>query len=67
MHANKIEEIRVKVGFDFAFAVDREGCSGGVAVLWRKEVKCNVMNYSRNFFNLEVDDPSKGVWRLTGF
>jgi len=36
VHANKIEEIRVRLGFDGAFAVERIGRSGGLAFLWRK-------------------------------
>jgi exonuclease III len=35
MHANKIEEVRVRLGFDGAFAVDKIGRSGGLACLWK--------------------------------
>lgn len=33
VHMNKIEELKNKMAFDHCFAVDREGRSGGVAVL----------------------------------
>lgn len=67
-HANKVEELRLRLGFDCCFAVDREGRSGGVAVLWQqKSSNCTILNYSMNFINMEVVDNSKGVWRITGF
>lgn len=66
-HSNKIEEIRVKLGFDFSFAVDREGRSGGIAIIWKQSFKCRIINYSMNFINVEVSDNDRGLWRLTGF
>lgn len=33
--SNKIEELRVKFGFDYSFSVDKIGRSGGLAVLWK--------------------------------
>jgi len=33
VHANRIEEIRVRLGFDASFAVDRTGRSGSLALL----------------------------------
>lgn len=35
--------------------------------MWSKEVSCTIINYSKNFINIEVMDPMKGVWRLTLF
>lgn len=54
VHANIIEEIRVRLGFDAAFAVDRIGRSGGLALLWKHPFECNILNYSSNFINVEV-------------
>jgi hypothetical protein len=42
-----------------------EGRSGGLAILWNDKVKCKIVNYCRNFINVEVDEAEKGVWRLT--
>ena len=39
VNSNKIESLRVKLGFNNAMAVDKEGRGGGMAVfgmLWRK-------------------------------
>jgi hypothetical protein len=39
--------------------------SGGLAVLWKNDSKCRVLNYSRNFINLIVEDEAVGEWKLT--
>ncbi|GAU45339.1 hypothetical protein TSUD_84560 [Trifolium subterraneum] len=41
------------------------GRSGGLAILWNDKSRCKIINYCRNFINMEVDDMEKGVWRLT--
>jgi len=67
VHANKIEEIRIRLGFDAAFAVDSIGISGGLAILWKHPFGCNLINYSHNFINMEVTHPHHPRWRFTGF
>ncbi|XP_075479293.1 uncharacterized protein LOC142520177 [Primulina tabacum] len=67
VHAVKIEEIRVKVRFAGAFSVDRFGRSGGLAVLWKQTVDCNITGFSRNHIHIEVDSDNISRWRLTGF
>jgi hypothetical protein len=67
VHANKIEEIRSRLGFDGAFVVDRIGRSGGLACLWKLPFECNLINYSTNFINMEVTNQLHQQWRFTGF
>ncbi|XP_058782838.1 uncharacterized protein LOC131657458 [Vicia villosa] len=61
----KLESVRVTLKFDSCLTVDVVGRSGGLAVLWKYTVTCNVVNYSRNFINLVVQDEVKEDWRLT--
>ncbi|GAU34086.1 hypothetical protein TSUD_255820 [Trifolium subterraneum] len=63
--AQKMENIRVMLKYDSCLAVDVDGRSGGLAIMWKESVKCTVLNYSRNFINLVVEDNEKGNWRLT--
>jgi len=35
VHANRIEEIRVRMGFDASFVVDKIGRNRGLAILWK--------------------------------
>jgi exonuclease III len=67
-HANKIEEVRRIVGYEACFAVDREGRSGGLAMLWKNNNICEIQNYSRSFINVIVKaNDHNQEWRLTGF
>jgi hypothetical protein len=51
--------------YDACLSIDVEGRSGGLSVMWKENLKCQIMNYSRNFINLIVSDGDKGEWRLT--
>jgi hypothetical protein len=67
VNANNIEELRYLLRFDFCFAVDREGRGGGVALLWKTSLKCNITKYSGNRKKVEIEDNIRGNWRLNGF
>jgi hypothetical protein len=56
---NKMEKIRAMLKYDSCLSIDVEGRSGGLSVLWKESVKCRVMNYSRNFINLIVEDEER--------
>ncbi|GAU10377.1 hypothetical protein TSUD_382990 [Trifolium subterraneum] len=64
-HNRHIESIRVLLGFDSCLAIDVEGRSGGLTVFWKDSSKCRVLNYTRNFINMLVEDEQWGEWRLT--
>ncbi|GAU35032.1 hypothetical protein TSUD_103550 [Trifolium subterraneum] len=53
------------LGFDSCLAIDVEGRSGGLAVFWKDSSKFRVLNYTRNFINMIVEDEQWGEWRLT--
>lgn len=52
--ANKIEELRVLFGFDQCFSVDRVGQSGGLAVMWKHPVQCQIIVYSQNHIDVVI-------------
>ncbi|KAK2449324.1 hypothetical protein QL285_008530 [Trifolium repens] len=60
-----MERIRVSLKFNSCLSIDVEGRSGGLSVMWRDTIKCRVMNYSRHFINLVVEDKEGAEWRLT--
>ncbi|PNX99600.1 ribonuclease H [Trifolium pratense] len=66
-NARQLESLRVKLGYESCLSIDVQGHSGGIAVLWKASSCCRVLNYSRNYINLIVEDRDKGNWRLTGF
>lgn len=53
-----------KLGFADFFVVDRVGRGGGLAVLWKHNVECRVMNYS-NHVDVHFIKNDVPVWRLT--
>lgn len=63
--ARKMEQIRVALKYDACLMVDVKGRSGRLAVLWKNQIKCSVLNFSRNFVNLMVEDERNEQWRLT--
>lgn len=63
--ANKIEDLRVRFGFDNCFSVDRVGRSGGLAILWMNKFKCEVSTYSRNHIDVLVSENNAHSWRLS--
>ncbi|MCI03410.1 endonuclease/exonuclease/phosphatase family protein, partial [Trifolium medium] len=63
--AQKMEKIRVMLKYDACLSIDVEGHSGGLSVMWKANTKCRILNYSRNFINLIVEDGERREWRLT--
>ncbi|XP_075521409.1 uncharacterized protein LOC142554629 [Primulina tabacum] len=67
VHAQKLEDKRIKIGYEGCFAVNREGRSGGIGVLWRKSSICQLITFSNNHVDLEILNNDTHRWRLTGF
>lgn len=61
VHANNIEELCVRTGFDFAFPIDITNRSGSLTLLWRQLFDCKVINYSTNFINIEMSCVGFGI------
>jgi exonuclease III len=51
-----MEHICVSLKYNSCLAIDVEGHSGGLAVMWKDTISCRVMNYTRNFINLLVKE-----------
>lgn len=64
---NKVEELRVKLGFDHCFSVDRIGRSGGLAIFWKNNFSREILSYSRNHIDVAVMVNNIQDWRLTCF
>lgn len=67
VHSNRIEEVRMALGFYKAFMVDNQGRSGGLAMLWRSSVRGEMVNFSKNFISLNIEVDNVGSWILIGF
>ena len=63
-----MKSMKEKVGFVFGLTVPKAKNCGGLAMLWKKEIKLEIMGYSGNFIDAIVIDELFGFkWRITGF
>lgn len=66
--SNKMEEVRLKLGFKGCFSVDCIGKSSGLYLLWAEEVDVVVNTYTRHHIDVRVEMEERGgPWRLIGF
>ena len=63
---NKMEAIRIKLGFTCLFVVDPVGRSGRLAFLWNDGSGVSIKNLSRRHIHVEVLYMA-GTWLLTDF
>ena len=63
-----MEKEKFKTGLLNGLIVPSIGRSGGLAMLWSREIKVEVQGYSRNYTDAVVTDPESGFkWRITGY
>ncbi|XP_019163454.1 PREDICTED: uncharacterized protein LOC109159798 [Ipomoea nil] len=65
--ANKVEETRIRMGFEGLLSVDRTGMGGGLALFWRDKNMVSILSYSESHIDAVVSLPGKPDWRMTGF
>ena len=54
LRADKMEQVRVQLGFDYVFVVDCVGLSGGLALLWMMDFGVEIQNFSCQNINALV-------------
>lgn len=64
---DKMEWVRVKLGYDGVLSVEPQGRSGGLAILWKDVDHAKLLSYSQNHIDMEVMTNGMMNWRLTGF
>nr|GMC73286.1 uncharacterized protein LOC109188615 [Ipomoea batatas]GMC77611.1 uncharacterized protein LOC109188615 [Ipomoea batatas] len=63
-----MEDIRRRLGFDYLFTVDSVGLSGGLALIWKKELEISILSHSVNHIDTSVRTATTSpIWRFTGF
>jgi hypothetical protein len=64
----KLERLRIRLGFEGMFAVDPVGRSGGLVLFWKEDSGLEIQNYSRRHINAVINDRAFGQqWKFTGF
>ena len=68
MKRYQMENEKFKTGLLNGLIVPSVGSSGGLAMLWSRDIKVEVQGYSRSYIDAVVTDPESGFkWRITGF
>ena len=65
--SSQMDALRLKLGFQNCFAVNRRGLSGGLAILWDDLVSMSVRSYSHFHINPMIVKELGREWRFTGF
>ena len=66
--SNEMSWLRCRWGFDHCFSVNCQGRSGGLALLWRKEVKVSIRSFTTHHIDAVIEGECEGEdWRFTGF
>ena len=64
----RMERIRNRLGFANGLCVPCVGRSGGLALIWNREVDIEIKSFSKNHIDAVVKEQgSNSCWRLTGF
>ena len=68
MKKYQMEKEKFKLGLLNGLIIPSVGRSGGLVMLWGKDIKVEVQNYSRCFIDAFVTESNSGFqWRITGF
>lgn len=65
--ANKIEELRIKLGYSQCFAVDCVGRSGGLAMMCKETENCIITGYPQHHVDIVFLENNVLKWILSCF
>ena len=60
----KAEKLRRKLGCDHLIIFESDGRSGGLLMMWKKEVRIIEQGVTENYIDVLIQDENE--WRLTG-
>ena len=64
----RIVNVKERIGLPNGLIIPSEGKSGGMALLWVRDLDVEIKSFSRYHINAIVIDPKAGFkWRMTGF
>lgn len=63
-----MERIKNRIGFANGLIVPSEGRSGGIALLWSREIDLEIMSYTKNHIDVVIKETNSDFkWRFNGF
>ena len=67
LDAREMESVHILLGYNSLFIVPCHRRSGGLAMLWKMDVKLEICNYLSHHIDCGVCDKEGKEWRLTRF
>lgn len=64
---NVVDDWAPKLGFTYHFSVARVERGGGLKVMWRRSINCNVIDSSQNHVDVLMLEGNAPSWRLSCF
>ena len=65
---NRMERIKNRIGFSNGLIVPSVGRSGGIALLWTREISLEIKSYTKFHIDAVISDANSGYrWRITSF
>ena len=65
---NRIERIKDRIGFTNGLSVPCHGRSGGLALLWTRDINLEIKSYSNHHIDAVITEESSNfIWCFTGF
>ena len=61
-HRSRLEKLRRKLRFDEMYCVEADGLSGGLGLLWKKEILIHVKQATQNFIHADCCEKEGGIF-----
>ena len=66
-HRDKLEKIKIQLGYVGLFVVDKVSRSGGLALFWKPNFIVQLIKFGKTFIDVAVRNPEGKCWQVTGF
>ena len=63
----KLESLKLKLGYANLFTVNKVGRSSGLVLYWKLAYKVQLLKFGHNFIDVQVENAEVEKWRYTGF
>ena len=63
----EMRRVQADLPYHYMLAIPNEQRRGGLALLWKEDVKLHIQTYSPNHIDALIFNESNPLWRLTSF
>ena len=66
-HRDKLEKLKIQLGYVGLFVVDKVGRSSGLVLFWKPNYKVQLLKFRKTFIDVDVGNSEGRQWRVTSF